>query len=193
MLGYGSRLGRAVACASATQTEEAGAVPRRAGDGAGDGGEARIGLLVPGKAARHDRDLVQNALVLAHHRGADLETPDRLGATPGQPVEKLARRVSHVADPRLLRRARRDAVDRTAVLRPLPSDRIAALAQAGQGGTRRMRQPARRQGQLGDAGASIPIEQRDHVGELAARPRRSRPRSWRWRLFLRRWYLRVVP
>jgi hypothetical protein len=53
------------------------------------GGQARIGLLLPGKAARHDHDLMQLAQMLADHHRPDLQMPHRLSPSPGEPIEAL--------------------------------------------------------------------------------------------------------
>src|SRR5260370_35543618 len=66
------------------------------------------------------------------------------------------------------RRARDDPIDRAALLRARSFDRIAALAQSGQRGARRVRQPSRGRRQLLYAGALFAAKKRDHLGKLAA-------------------------
>src|SRR3954468_5985163 len=77
-----------------TQSEEAWTVPSRPGDGARDGGEARICGLAPHEPAGDHGDGVPLALVFANQHSAGLETPgavhSRLGATY-ETVQKLAR------------------------------------------------------------------------------------------------------
>jgi hypothetical protein len=58
-----------------THAEESGAAPSRAGDGARDGGKARVGLPAPSIAPRNNRDGVPLAPIFAHEHGADLEAP----------------------------------------------------------------------------------------------------------------------
>src|SRR6266436_9711491 len=55
------------------QREEAGSTPGRAGDGAGDGGEARIGRALPVEAIAHDGDGVALALIVAKEHRAGFE------------------------------------------------------------------------------------------------------------------------
>src|SRR5258707_3736271 len=55
------------------QREEAGSTPGRAGDGAGDGGEARIGRALPVEAIAHDGDGVALALIVAKEHRARIE------------------------------------------------------------------------------------------------------------------------
>src|SRR5260370_10262745 len=66
------------------------------------------------------------------------------------------------------RRARHDPVDRAALLRARAFGRIAALAQSGQSGARRVRQPSGGRRQLLHASALLAAKKRDHLGKLAA-------------------------
>jgi Transposase IS66 family len=63
------------------QTEEAAPVPRRAGDGAGDGREAGIGSILPDEAVGGDGYGVPHAPVLPHQDGAGPKS--RLGGRLG--------------------------------------------------------------------------------------------------------------
>src|SRR5438874_13103289 len=64
------------------QGEEPGATPGRAGDGAGDGGEARISRALPVESVRRDGDGVALALIIAkEHRAGFEPAPGRAAVT----------------------------------------------------------------------------------------------------------------
>jgi hypothetical protein len=66
---------------AAAEAEEAGAVPAGSGDLAGDGGEARINLIPPAEALRHDHNFMQLALMVPDDDRADLDMPGRRTAS----------------------------------------------------------------------------------------------------------------
>src|SRR6516164_9620302 len=79
------------ACSGAVtrrQREEAGSTPGRAGDGAGDGGEARISRVLPVEAIGDDGDGVALALIVANEHCAGLEAAPWRAAVPRQPVQE---------------------------------------------------------------------------------------------------------
>jgi hypothetical protein len=90
ILANGSRIDRDLRTTLSPQAEEARPIPGRAGDAFGDRGQARIGLLLPGKVARHDHHLMHLPLMLAHHHRPDLQMPHRLSPSLGEPIEALA-------------------------------------------------------------------------------------------------------
>src|SRR5260370_34591974 len=62
--------------------------PGRAGEGAGDGGEARISRSLPVEAIRDDGDGVARALIVATEHRAGLEAAPWRAAVPRQPVQE---------------------------------------------------------------------------------------------------------
>ena len=68
--------------AVSTEPKETWATPRRAGDVARNGGEARVSRVTPDISTGHDRDRVPLALVFAHQNGAGSETSGAIGPRP---------------------------------------------------------------------------------------------------------------
>src|SRR6516164_6386318 len=62
--------------------------PGRAGDGAGDGGQARISRALPVEAIGDDGDSVALALIVANEHRAGLEAAPWRAAVPRQPVQE---------------------------------------------------------------------------------------------------------
>src|SRR5947208_11929698 len=62
--------------------------PRGAGDGAGDGGQARISRALPVEAIGDDGDGVALALIVANEHRAGLEAAPWRAAVPRQPVQE---------------------------------------------------------------------------------------------------------
>src|SRR6266403_3891889 len=76
-------------CAVASpEGEEAGTTPGGAGDGAGDGGEARIDRALPVEAIERDGDGVALALIVAHQHRAGLELTPARAAVARQTVQE---------------------------------------------------------------------------------------------------------
>src|SRR5204862_924710 len=68
--------------------EEPGTTPGRAGDGAGDGGEARIGRALPVEAIARDGDGVALALIIAKKDRAGFEPAPGRAAVTRQAVQE---------------------------------------------------------------------------------------------------------
>src|SRR5829696_7550761 len=70
------------------QAEKAGPVPARAGDQAGNLGQAGMNRAVPQEALSCDHDLVGLSAPAAHDGGAGLDPACGLGLAAGEPVEE---------------------------------------------------------------------------------------------------------
>jgi hypothetical protein len=70
------------------QSEEPGTAPGRAGDGASDGREARIGPALPVEAIRNDSDGMALALIVANEHRAGLEVAPARGGVPGKALQQ---------------------------------------------------------------------------------------------------------
>src|SRR6516164_8269228 len=73
---------------SSREGEEPTTTPGRAGDGAGDGGEARISRALPVEAIADDGDGVALALIVANEHRAGLEAAPGRAAVPRQSVQE---------------------------------------------------------------------------------------------------------
>src|SRR6516162_4649591 len=73
---------------SSREGEESGTTPGRAGDGAGDGGQARISRALPVEAIGDDGDGVALTLIVANEHRAGLEAAPGRAAMPRQPVQE---------------------------------------------------------------------------------------------------------
>ena len=80
--------GRRRRAIASRQSEEAGPTPGGAGDGAGDGGQARISRALPVEAIADDGDGVALALIVANEHRAGLEAAPWRAAVPRQPVQE---------------------------------------------------------------------------------------------------------
>src|SRR5262249_37891334 len=73
---------------SSRESKEPGTTPGRAGDGAGEGGQARISRALPVEAIGDDGDGVALALIVANEHRAGLEATPWRAAVPRQPVQE---------------------------------------------------------------------------------------------------------
>src|SRR5918996_430694 len=73
---------------SSREGKEPRTTPGGAGDGAGDGGEARIPRPQPVEAVGHNGDGVALALIVANEHRAGLEVTPGRAAVPRQPVQE---------------------------------------------------------------------------------------------------------
>src|SRR5712691_5420338 len=79
---------RALCAVTRRQGEEPGSTPGRAGDGAGDGGEARINRALPVEAIARDGDGVALALIVAKEHRAGFESAPGRAAVARQAVQE---------------------------------------------------------------------------------------------------------
>src|SRR5262249_6085437 len=73
---------------SSGEGKEPRTTPGGAGDGAGDGGEARVSRALPVEAIADDGDGVALALIVANGHGAGLGAAPGRAAVPRQPVQE---------------------------------------------------------------------------------------------------------
>src|SRR5207245_4911231 len=73
---------------SSREGKEPRTTPGGAGDGAGDGGQARISRALPVEAIGDDGDGVALALIVANEHRAGLEAAPWRAAVPRQPVQE---------------------------------------------------------------------------------------------------------
>src|SRR4029077_19150799 len=83
-----SYCGRAQGSVRPRQSEEPGAAPGRAGDGARDGREAGIGHALPVEAIRAHGDGMALPLIVANEHRARLEVAPRRDGVPGKAVQQ---------------------------------------------------------------------------------------------------------
>src|SRR6516164_6607361 len=81
-------LGACRGAVSSREGKEPRTTPGGAGDGAGDGGQARISRALPVEAIADDGDGVALALIVANEHGAGLEAAPWRAAVPRQPVQE---------------------------------------------------------------------------------------------------------